>query len=202
VFVVDPVFGGGQSRLCKVCREPEWERPDAAFFCFQQKKGCVTAKRRVLTVGKIPNALRETIALNIRNCRLIKFPGRGGGKQCAEAFGVSPQQWSPWERGMRTPDEYRLSQIADFFGMTVEWMRSDHRPQQSAGIAPPKAESPVASSAGIAGADIQPPSLNSSAPGSPASFFWLAHHFVMSIETHGLRLDKQSLDYLAQCIKR
>ena len=77
-------------------------------------------------MGKIPTELRETIARNIRECRLKKFPGRGGGKKCAESFGVSPQQWSPWERGMRTPDEYRLSQIADFFGVTVEYLRRDN----------------------------------------------------------------------------
>lgn len=77
-------------------------------------------------MGKIPNELRETIARNIRECRLKKFPGRGGGKKCAEAFGVSPQQWSPWERGMRTPDELRLSQIASFFGVTVEFLRRDN----------------------------------------------------------------------------
>ena len=78
-------------------------------------------------MGKIPNELREIIAWNIRDCRAKKFPGRGGGKKCAESFGVSPQQWSPWERGMRTPDELRLSQIADFFGVTVEYMRRDNR---------------------------------------------------------------------------
>lgn len=77
-------------------------------------------------MGKIPNELRETIARNIRDCRLKKFPGRGGGKKCAESFGVSPQQWSPWERGMRTPDELRLSQIANFFGVTVEFLRRDN----------------------------------------------------------------------------
>lgn len=77
-------------------------------------------------MGKIPNELRETIARNIRDCRMKKFPGRGGGKKCAESFGVSPQQWSPWERGMRTPDELRLSQIADFFGVTVEFLRRDN----------------------------------------------------------------------------
>ena len=149
-------------------------------------------------MGRIPSALREIIALNIRNCRLIKFPGRGGGKKCAEAFGVSPQQWSPWERGIRTPDEMRLSQIADFFGMSVEWMRSDHRPQQSAGSAALNTENAIPSSAGI------PPSssYNPAPPGSPASFFWLAHRVVMSMETTGLRLDRESLEYLAQCIKQ
>ena len=66
-------------------------------------------------MGKIPDKLRAIIALNIRQCRLEQFLDRGGGKKCAEAFGVSPQQWSPWERGMRTPDEERLERIAKFF---------------------------------------------------------------------------------------
>lgn len=77
-------------------------------------------------MGRIPNALRETIAKNIRSCRVKRFPGRGGSKKCAEALGVSPQQWSPWERGMRTPDEGRMIAIAKFFGVTVEWLRTDH----------------------------------------------------------------------------
>ena len=159
-------------------------------------------------MGKIPNELREVIARNIRVCRLQKFPDRGGGKKCAETFGVSPQQWSPWERGTRTPDEVRLSQIAEFFGVTVEWMRRDNRP--------PPAEKPqetppsgigrgfphMGSPGGIAGVDFPPPSWNPAPPGSSASFFWLAHHFIMSIETNGLRLDKQSLEYLAHCIRR
>ncbi len=77
-------------------------------------------------MGRIPDELRKIIAANIRAERMKKFPGRGGGKRCAEAFGVSPQQWSPWERGMRTPDEYRLRKLADFFGVTVEHLRRDH----------------------------------------------------------------------------
>ncbi len=81
-------------------------------------------------MGKIPNELRETIARNIRECRMKKYPGRGGGKKCAEEFGVSPQQWSPWERGVRTPDELRLSQIAGFFGVTVECLRRDNEVMQ------------------------------------------------------------------------
>ncbi len=79
-----------------------------------------------LSMGRIPDELRQIIAANIRAERMKKYPGRGGGKKCTEAFGVSPQQWSPWERAMRTPDELRLSQIADFFGVTVEHMRRDH----------------------------------------------------------------------------
>ncbi len=139
-------------------------------------------------MGAIPQELREIIAWNIRACRLRKFPGRGGGKQCAEAFGVSPQQWSPWERGMRTPDEIRLAQMAEFFGVTVEWMRRDHRPQpaEQPQETPPKTDSPPPG--GIAGVDYPPPPA-----WEPA--------LVMSIETHGLRLDKQSLEYLAHSIR-
>ena len=87
-------------------------------------------------MGKMPDALRETIARNIRDCRMNKFPGRGGGKRCAESFGVSPQQWSPWESGKRTPDELRLEQIANFFTTTVEWFRRDHRQDVATALAP------------------------------------------------------------------
>ena len=77
-------------------------------------------------MGKIPEDLRKIIAANIRAEREKKFPGRGGCQKCAEALGVSPQQWSPWENGTRTPDEMRLRRIADFFGVTVEHMRRDN----------------------------------------------------------------------------
>lgn len=168
-------------------------------------------------MGKIPSALRETIARNIRACRLEKFPGRGGGKKCADSFGVTQQQWSPWERGMRTPDEYRLEQIAAFFGKTVAWMRCDHRAErmareqgapapESAAMPPPCAAGPEppgvkARAAGIVGIDTPPPSWEPAQPGSPESFFWLARHFLVMVQTHGLRLDKQSIDYLADALR-
>ena len=88
-------------------------------------------------MGKIPIELRNTIAHNIRECRKKKFPGRGGSKKCAEAFGVSPQQWSPWECGKRTPDEDRLVKIAKFFDVDVEYLRRDNsRPQPQMGSPP------------------------------------------------------------------
>lgn len=77
-------------------------------------------------MGRIPDSLREAIGRNIRDCRVKKFPGRGGAKKCAEAFGVSPQQWSPWEKGTRMPDELRLQKLAEFFGVTVEDLRRDN----------------------------------------------------------------------------
>ena len=64
----------------------------------------------------------------MRQERLKKY-GRlhGTAKICAEEFGVSPQQWSPWECGQRTPDELRMEEIAAFFGVTVAYLR---RPKQ------------------------------------------------------------------------
>ncbi len=82
-------------------------------------------------MGRISDELRHIIAENIRAERVKKYPGRGGAKKCAEDFGVSPQQWSPWERGMRTPDELRLRQIAEFFDVSVEHLRKDNSPPES-----------------------------------------------------------------------
>ena len=86
-----------------------------------------------LSMGRIPEELRRIIAANIRAERMKKYPGWGGGKRCAEAFGVTPQQWSPWERGTRSPDEFRLRQLAEFFGVTVEHLRCDHSPSAASG---------------------------------------------------------------------
>ena len=77
-------------------------------------------------MSRIPDELRRIIAENIHAERLKKFPGRGGCQKCAHALGVSPQQWSPWETGTRTPDEFHLQRIAEFFGVTVEHMRCAH----------------------------------------------------------------------------
>lgn len=108
-------------------------------------------------MGKIPNELKATIARNIRECRIKKFPGRGGGKKCAETFGVSPQQWSPWERGMRTPDELRLQQIAEFFEVSVEFLRRDNQVKRP----DPIAEAPLYGQSSAAQFDqsAHPPSL-------------------------------------------
>ncbi len=143
-----------------------------------------------------------------------EFSGRGGGKKCAEAFGVSPQQWSPWERGKRTPDEVRLGEIAGFFGVSVEWMRCDHRPPplgRPRETPPPGVDQTSQSAAnmhspfsGIAGVDVPPPpSWEPAPPGSAASFFWLVRHFIIEMQTQGLHihLDKQSLEHLAYLIK-
>ncbi len=144
-------------------------------------------------MGKIPLELKQTIARNIRECRKEKFPGRGGGKKCAAAFGVSPQQWSPWEKGKRTPDESRLQQMADFFGVTVEHLRRDNRPRL---MEPEEANRPVGYDT-QRWSDVSFPEYGNTAmrsvlppdcvPGSPASFFWLFHHFVEYIKTEGVK---------------
>ncbi len=69
--------------------------------------------------------LREIISANISFMRRKKFPGVGGSKRCAEAFGISPQQWSPWERGKRLPSEKSIEKIADFFGVSVDFLYTD-----------------------------------------------------------------------------
>lgn len=77
-------------------------------------------------MGKVPVDLRKNIATNIRNCRSNRYPKWGGSKRCAEEFGVSPQQWSQWERGTHMPDEFRMMEIADFFGVSTAFLRRDN----------------------------------------------------------------------------
>jgi transcriptional regulator with XRE-family HTH domain len=176
-----------------------------------------------ITMGKIPEQLRAIIAANIRACRVEKFPGRGGGKRCAEAFGVSPQQWSPWERGMRTPDELRLAQIADFFGVTVEDMHRDHSaPDIPAGNPSPNFESGVSSSKGTpndtpnrhCGVESRPPEFSFAycpfyrppKPGQPLSdntrsLCWLTERFFGDVREFGItiRLHASRFHYSLAC---
>lgn len=77
-------------------------------------------------MGKVPVELRKNIASNIRTCRCNLYPMWGGAKKCAEDFGVSPQQWSQWERGAHMPDEYRMLELASFFGVDTEYLRRDN----------------------------------------------------------------------------
>lgn len=77
-------------------------------------------------MGGESKELRLIVGENIKYCREKRFPGMGGGKECAEAFGVTQQQWSPWELGKRLPKETRLKKIAEFFGTTLDWMRTRH----------------------------------------------------------------------------
>lgn len=83
-------------------------------------------------MGKVPVDLRSNIAANIRRCRSNRYPMWGGSKRCAEEFGVSPQQWSQWERGKHMPDEYRMIEIAAFFGVSTEYLRRDNTVSENA----------------------------------------------------------------------
>ncbi len=172
-------------------------------------------------MGKIPEQLRQIIAANIHACRMKKFPERGGGKKCAEAFGVSPQQWSPWERGMRTPDELRLSQIASFFGVTVEHMRRDNsapdissknNPHNAEAGAPPNGETPNDSENRQTDYEPRPPDLlfphcpfyRPPKPGQPLSndvqsLCWLAERFFGDMREFGItiRLHPDDIDRIA-----
>lgn len=69
--------------------------------------------------------LRLLIGWRIREQRELKFPGHGGGGRCAEAYKVTNQQWSSWETGLRTPDDDRLKQMADFFGAKPEIFKTE-----------------------------------------------------------------------------
>ncbi len=178
-------------------------------------------------MNRIPQSLRETIARNITHCRKKKFPGWGGGHRCAEEFGVCPQQWSQWERGYRTPNEQHMLQIAQFFKTTVEDLRRDKRtPPILEADEPEEAElesafeddetdesneddpSTVSSMRAFLASMLNPaPLANPARPGSEASYFWLARTFLQSVESKGvkhhveLHFDKESLKYLAECLK-
>ncbi len=84
-------------------------------------------------MGKIPVDLRKNVANNIRNCRLGRYPMWGGSKMCALEFGVSPQQWSQWERGAHMPDEFRMMEIAEFFGVSTAFLRRENAGSPSCG---------------------------------------------------------------------
>ncbi len=164
-------------------------------------------------MGRIPGALRETIGRNIRECRLKKYPGRGGAKRCAEEFGVSPQQWSPWERGFRTPDESRLGEIAAFFGVTVAYLREDHSEPESQ-PEPPFRVDPLPPERPQGQADLSaPPSVHFRCPfyfppqpgqpfsGEVRSMCWLAERMFDDLRRFGLPV-RFSLEDVDKVLKR
>lgn len=68
--------------------------------------------------------LRDIIAWRINTERQRMFPNRGGLGKCARAFGTSDQQWSQYENGRRTPDDPRLEEIAAFFSVSLEHLKT------------------------------------------------------------------------------
>lgn len=94
----------------------------------------------------------------------------------------------------------RLTRIAEFFGVTVEWLRRDHDKteapmEETAAPRPPLPENPFAN------LEAAHPMWRQSAPGSAASFFWLAHHLISHIQLNGVKIDAQSLDHLARLLR-
>ncbi len=80
-------------------------------------------------------AQRAIVSDNLKKLREKRYPGHGGKKQVAEAMGLKIQQWSPWEKGQRMPSEIRLEKIAQFFGVPIEYMWTDHRTTPAAEVA-------------------------------------------------------------------
>jgi transcriptional regulator with XRE-family HTH domain len=160
-------------------------------------------------MGKIPDELRKTIAKNIRESRMRKYPGRGGSKKCAEEFGVSPQQWSPWERGRRTPDETRLTRIAEHLGVTVEFLRRDNAKQR---MEQPLSEGELLGGHGesvvYAGERMVPscPFYHPPTPGQPwngeaKSLCWLVERILNEVRDGiPIRLSREDMNYLLERI--
>ena len=75
--------------------------------------------------------LLDVVAVNIQTLKVQKF-GRekGSSKAAAEALGKLPQQWYPWEKGIRMPNAESLKMIANLFGVTSDYLLTDHSPNQ------------------------------------------------------------------------
>lgn len=149
-------------------------------------------------MGKIPQELRKNIASNIRECRKKKFPGRGGAKTCAQAFGVSPQQWSPWETGKRVPDEARLTRLAEFFDVSVEYLRRDNSMNHPFGVGQ-RFSHPAYRQERFR---LHPKRPEPENPGSAESFYWLADWLVTTLLAKGMTVSiktrDQRLEFLLQ----
>lgn len=134
---------------------------------------------------------------------MVMFPGRGGGKKCAKAFGVLPQQWSPWETGMRTPDEMRMKLLAEFFGVSVDYLRTDHDHQENstetrrdvsretAGGHPKRGAASIYHS----GCPFyRAPHADKPFAGEMRDLCWLAERFFDDLREYGLRVRLQPAD--------
>lgn len=86
---------------------------------------------------KRENMLR-IVSENLAFLRRQKYPGRGGSKKCAESLGWRQQQWSPWEKGLRLPNNDSLARIAEHFGVSVRYLETDnmelHRGEEDAPV--------------------------------------------------------------------
>ncbi|GEM_PF-4539235 len=69
--------------------------------------------------------LVKAVSRTITKLRERIFPGYGGKKKCAEAFGVHPQVWRDWEKGHRTPGPVYQRKLTEFFDVTLSQLRGE-----------------------------------------------------------------------------
>ena len=71
-----------------------------------------------------PDEIKAAVAANL----VVLRNGMGMTQlQLAEKLAYSDKAVSKWERGESIPDVYMLKQIADLFGVTVDFLISDHK---------------------------------------------------------------------------
>lgn len=91
------------------------------FFLFP-KESCTKG-------GKVMEELKKTIASNIVDLR------RGANMtqaELAEKLCYSDKAISKWERGESIPDVFILKQVADLFGVTVDFLLTDNKEEKAA----------------------------------------------------------------------
>ena len=151
------------------------------------------------TMRSLSPEQRKTIGANIRARRVDRFPGHGGSRRCAEAFGVSPQLWSLWEGGKRTPPETRLRQVAIFFAVTPDDLLGNTIGKTD-GSAPPAANAPPTTdrkrSRAAFAAGRLPGMPPPDAPESRCGLYRLVHRLIDAVMTDGIRirLDERDID--------
>jgi transcriptional regulator with XRE-family HTH domain len=67
-------------------------------------------------MNHLPTRNKRILVQNIRRCKQVHFPGKGGGLRLAEEAGVPQSTLSNWLSGSRTPtlrQLYRLSKAFD-----------------------------------------------------------------------------------------
>ena len=73
------------------------------------------------------DALRKNIASNIAKRRTNAKLTHA---ELAEALSYSDKSISKWERGESVPDIYVLNAIAELFGVTVDYLLEEHKPEE------------------------------------------------------------------------
>lgn len=73
------------------------------------------------------DVLRKNIAANIAKLRTNSKLTQA---ELAEKLSYSDKSVSKWERGESVPDIYVLSAIANLFGVTVDYLLEEHKPEE------------------------------------------------------------------------